>query len=71
MTENEAIRAEATVKEALSNSLFKVELDDGQEVLAHIAERFRLRLVRLLPGDRVALEVSPYDLGRGRIVSRR
>lgn len=55
--------------EPLANAIFRVELDDGREVLAHIGGRLRLNVVRLLPGDRVQVELSPYDAGRGRIVA--
>jgi translation initiation factor IF-1 len=70
MIKKEAIRVEATVKEALPNAVFKVELRSGREVLAHISEGLRLHVLRILPGDLVTLEVSPYDLRRGRIVQR-
>jgi translation initiation factor IF-1 len=70
MIKKEAIRAEATVKEALPNALFKVELPSGQKIVAHVSEPMRLHFVRILPGDRVSLEVSPHNLGRGRIVTR-
>jgi len=70
MIKKEAIRVEATVMEALPNAVFKVELMTGREVLAHVSEGLRLHVPRILPGDKVTLEVSPYDLGRGRIVHR-
>lgn len=56
--------------EALPNAIFRVALDDGREVLAHVGGRLRLVVVRLLPGDRVQLELTPYDAGRGRIVAK-
>ncbi len=71
MHKEEAIRVDATVKEALPNALFRVELATGQEVLAHPSEDLRFRVVRVLPGDRVVLEVSPFDWSRGRIVAGR
>ena len=70
MIRKEAIRVEATVKEALPNAVFKVELATGRDVLAHVSERLRLSVLRILPGDMVTLEISPYDLSRGRIVER-
>jgi len=60
----------ATVKETLPNALFKVELENKHEVLAHVSGRMRKNFIRILPGDRVAIELSPYDLKRGRIVYR-
>ena len=65
----ESIRVEGTVKEVLPHALFKVEVDDGSSVLAHVSGELRMHLVRVLPGHRVVLAVSPYDLRRGRIVS--
>ena len=70
MAKEEAIRVEAVVKEALPNAMFKVELEGGHEVLAHVSGRMRMHWIRILPGDKVTLEISPYDLGRGRIVYR-
>ena len=70
MAKEEAIRVEATVKEALPNAMFRVALDNGHEVLAHISGRMRMNYIRILPGDKVTVEISPYDLGRGRIVYR-
>jgi translation initiation factor IF-1 len=61
---------EGTVVEPLPNVIFRVALDDGREVLAHIGGRLRLAVVRLLPGDRVRVELTPYDPGRGRIVAK-
>ena len=58
------------IVEPLPNAIFRVALDDGREVLAHVGGRFRLNVVRLLPGDRVRVELTPYDSGRGRIVAR-
>jgi translation initiation factor IF-1 len=70
MAKEESIRVEATVKEALPNAMFRVTLDNGHQVLAHVSGRMRMNWIRILPGDRVTLEISPYDLGRGRIVYR-
>ena len=65
----ESIRVEGTVKEVLPHALFNVETEDGSTVLAHVSAELRMHLVRVLPGHRVVLAVSPYDLRRGRIVS--
>jgi translation initiation factor IF-1 len=70
MAKEEPIRVDATVKEALPNAQFKVTLDNGHQVLAHVSGRMRMNWIRILPGDRVTLEISPYDLTRGRIVYR-
>jgi len=70
MAEKEAVEVEGIVRAPLPNALFKVELADGHEVLAHVAETIRLHFIKLLPGDRVLVELSPYDLGRGRITYR-
>jgi len=59
-----------TVKETLPNTTFRVEIDGGHEVLAHISGRMRVHYIKVLPGDRVVVEMSPYDLSRGRIVQR-
>jgi translation initiation factor IF-1 len=58
------------VKESLPNAMFRVELDNGHKVLAHIAGKMRMNYIRILPGDKVTLELPPYDLNRGRIVYR-
>ncbi len=68
MAKEEPIRIEAAVKEALPNALFRVELENGHEVLAHVSGKMRMHFIRILPGDKVTLEMSPYDLNRGRIV---
>lgn len=65
-----AIEVEGTVIEPLPNAMFRVELDNGHRVLAHISGRMRMHFIRILPGDRVKVELSPYDLNRGRITSR-
>lgn len=70
MANKEAIEVEGKVTEPLPNNMFKVELADGHEVLAHIGQDIRLQFVKLLPGDRVLVELSPYDLSRGRITYR-
>jgi translation initiation factor IF-1 len=66
----EVIEAEGTIIEALPNAMFKVQLDSGHEVLAHISGKIRMYYIRVLLGDRVLVELSPYDLTRGRIVYR-
>ena len=70
MTKEEPIRVEATVKEALPNTIFRVVLDNGHEILAHVSGKIRMHYIKILPGDRVTLEISPYDITRGRIVFR-
>ena len=66
----EAIEMEGTVVEPLPNAMFRVELENGHEVLAHISGKMRKHFIRILPGDKVLVELSPYDLKRGRIVYR-
>ena len=68
--EKEAIEVEGTVTEALPNASFRVELANGHKVLAHVSGKIRLHYIRVLPGDRVLVELSPYDLSRGRITYR-
>ena len=70
MTKEEPIQVEAVVIETLPNAMFRVELDNGHKVLAHISGRMRKNFIRILPGDRVLVELSPYDLTRGRIIYR-
>ena len=70
MPKEEAIEVEGTVIEPLPNAMFRVELDNGHKVLAHISGKMRMHYIRILPGDRVKLELSPYDLTRGRITFR-
>ena len=70
MPKEEAIRVEAVVKEALPNAMFAVELENGHRVLAHVSGKMRMHFIRILPGDRVTIEMSPYDLSKGRIVYR-
>ena len=66
----EVIKAEGKVIETLPNAMFKVELESGQEVLAHISGKMRMHYIRILPGDGVTIEMSPYDLTKGRITFR-
>ncbi len=66
----DAIEMEGTVVEPLPNAMFRVELDNGHKVLAHISGKMRMHYIRILPGDRVVVELSPYDLTRGRITYR-
>ncbi len=66
----EAIEVEGTVFESLPNAMFRVELPNGHKVLAHISGRMRVHYIKILPGDRVLIELSPYDLTRGRITYR-
>jgi translation initiation factor IF-1 len=70
MPKKEAIEVEGTVVEPLPNAMFRVELANGHKVLAHISGKIRLHYIRILPGDRVLIELSPYDLTRGRITYR-
>ncbi|HUT67342.1 MAG TPA: translation initiation factor IF-1 [Dehalococcoidales bacterium] len=70
MPKKEAIEVEGTVIEALPNAMFRVELPNGHEVLAHISGKIRMHYIRVLPGDKVLIELSPYDLKRGRITYR-
>lgn len=69
-SDKETIRIEGEVIEALPNTMFRVKLDNGHEILSHISGKMRVNYIRLLPGDRVTVELSPYDLNRGRIVHR-
>lgn len=70
MPKEEPIRVEAVVKEALPNAMFRVELPNGHQVLAHVSGKMRMNFIRILPGDKVTIEMSPYDLDRGRIIYR-
>ena len=70
MPKKEAIEVEGTVVEALPNAMFWVELANGHRVMAHISGRMRMHYIRILPGDKVLIELSPYDLSRGRITYR-
>jgi translation initiation factor IF-1 len=70
LSKEDAIEVMATVVETMPNAMFKVKLETNHEVLAHVSGRMRKNFIRILPGDRVAVELSPYDLNRGRIVYR-
>ncbi len=70
MAKEEAITLEGTVVETLPNARFRVELDNGHRILAHVSGKMRKFFIRILPGDKVTVEVSPYDLTRGRITYR-
>ena len=70
MAKEDVIEVEGVVMEPLPNAMFKVELENGHSVLAHISGKMRMNFIRILPGDKVKLEISPYDLKRGRIVYR-
>ncbi len=69
--DSDTVRTEGVVLEALPNTTFKVQLDTGHELLAYISGKMRIHYIRILPGDRVVLEISPYDTSRGRIVYRK
>jgi len=70
MAKEDVIEVEGIVSDALPNAMFKVKLENGHEVLAHISGKLRQNYIKILPGDRVTLELSPYDLSRGRITWR-
>ncbi len=70
MAKEEAIEVEGTIIEPLPNAMFRVELDNGHKVLAHISGKMRMHFIKILPGDRVTIELSPYDLSRGRVTFR-
>ena len=70
MPKQKGIAVEGTVVEALPNAMFRVELENKHRVLAHISGKMRMHFIKILPGDKVTLELSPYDLNRGRIVYR-
>ncbi|MBN2223159.1 MAG: translation initiation factor IF-1 [Deltaproteobacteria bacterium] len=70
MPKEEAIEIEGTVHEILPNAMFRVELDNGHKVLAHISGKMRMHFIKILKGDKVTVELSPYDLSRGRIIYR-
>jgi len=70
LAKQEAIKVDGVVLEALPNATFKVKLENGHELLAHIAGKMRMYYIKILPGDRVSLEISPFDLTKGRIVYR-
>ena len=70
MPKEEGIQVEGTVVEALPNATFRVELENGHRLLAHISGKMRMHFIKILPGDKVTVEMSPYDLTRGRITYR-
>jgi translation initiation factor IF-1 len=70
MVKEGVIRVEGTVVETLPNAMFRVELDNGHKILAHISGKMRMHFIKILPGDRVTVEMSPYDLTKGRITYR-
>ena len=70
MAKKDTIRLQATVTDALPNAMFRVELENGHKILAHVSGKMRMNFIRILPGDTVIVEMSPYDLNRGRIVLR-
>ena len=70
MVKKDAIRLQAKVIEALPNAVFRVELENGHVIMAHVSGKMRMHFIRILPGDSVTVEMSPYDLNRGRIVLR-
>ena len=70
MSKSDMIELEGTVVEAMPNAMFKVEIQGGHQILAHISGKLRMNFIRILPGDKVTVEVSPYDLSKGRITWR-
>jgi translation initiation factor IF-1 len=70
MAKKDTIQLEGIIIESLPNAMFRVELENGHRVLAHISGKMRMHFIRILPGDRVTIEFSPYDLNRGRIIYR-
>ncbi len=70
MPKDDSIVVEGTVLEPLPNAMFRVELENGHRVLAHISGKMRMHFIKILPGDKVTIELSPYDLTRGRIIYR-
>ena len=70
MAKEEKIEVEGTILEALPNAMFRVEMEGGHKVLAHISGKMRMHYIKILPGDKVTVELSPYDLSRGRITFR-
>jgi translation initiation factor IF-1 len=70
MAKQDLIKQDGTILEALSNATFRVALENGHEVIAHISGKMRMHYIKILPGDKVALEMSPYDLSKGRITFR-
>ena len=70
MAKQSAIEQDGTIVEALSNAMFRVELENGHEIIAHISGKMRVHYIKILPGDKIRVEMSPYDLSKGRIVFR-
>jgi translation initiation factor IF-1 len=70
MAKQSAIEQDGTIVEALSNAMFRVELENGHEIIAHISGKMRMHYIKILPGDRVRVDMSPYDLTKGRISFR-
>ena len=70
MAKHSSIEQDGTILEALSNAMFRVELGNGHQLIAHISGKMRMHYIKILPGDKVRLEISPYDLSKGRIVYR-
>lgn len=70
MPKEEAIEVQGTIIEPLPNAMFRVELENGHKVLAHVSGKMRMHFIKILPGDKVTIELSPYDLTRGRIIYR-
>ena len=70
MAKQASIEQDGIIREALSNAMFRVELENGHEIIAHISGKMRMHYIKILPGDKVAVEMSPYDLNRGRITFR-
>ena len=71
MSKSDVIELKGTVKESLPNAQFKVELENGHQIMAHVSGKIRMNFIRILPGDTVMIELSPYDLTRGRITYRK
>jgi len=71
MAKDDSLVVEGTVKEALPNAQFKVKLDTGHTIMAHISGKMRMHYIKIVPGDRVSLELNPYDPGKGRITYRK
>lgn len=70
MAKNDIIEVEGTVLEKMPNTMFKVKLENGHEIIAHISGKLRMHYIKILPGDKVVIEMSPYDLSKGRIIWR-
>ncbi len=70
MAKQDLIKQDGTITEALSNAMFRVRLENNHEIIAHISGKMRMNYIRILPGDKVAVEMSPYDLSKGRIIYR-